>query len=78
MEKNVILTQTQVISTQWTLKRTKKLLKAKFFFKGQIWRPKAKKFKFYDFFTDLGYFAVNYSGEVIGLSKKALKAAKRP
>ena len=36
MEKNVILTQTQVISTQWTLKRTKKLLKAKFFFKGQI------------------------------------------
>ena len=24
MEKNAILTQTQVISTQWTLKRTKK------------------------------------------------------
>jgi hypothetical protein len=43
-----------VISTQWTLKRPKKLLKAKNFFKGQIWRPKAKKFKFYDFFSDLG------------------------
>ena len=25
MEKNAILTQTQVISTQWTLKRPKKL-----------------------------------------------------
>ena len=36
MEKHVTLTQTQVISTQWTLKRPKKLLKAKFFFKGQI------------------------------------------
>jgi hypothetical protein len=36
MEKRVTLTQTQVISTQWTLKRPKKLLKAKFFFKGQI------------------------------------------
>jgi hypothetical protein len=54
MEKRVTLTQTQVISTQWTLKRPKKLLKAKFFFKGQIWRPKAKKFKFNDFFSDLG------------------------
>ena len=52
--KNVILTQTQVISTQWTLKRPKKLLKAKFF-------SKAKKFKFYDFFSDLGWFANNYS-----------------
>jgi hypothetical protein len=36
MEKRVTLTQTQVISTQWTLKRPKKLLKAKNFFKGQI------------------------------------------
>ena len=31
-----------------------------------------------DFFMDLSYFAVNYSGKVIGLSKKAIKAAKRP
>jgi hypothetical protein len=46
MEKYVTLTQTQVISTQWTLKRPKKLLKAKFF-------SKAKEFKFYDFFSDL-------------------------
>ena len=78
MEKNVNMTQTQVISTQWILKRPKKLLKAKFFFKGQIWRPKAKKFKFYDFFSDLGQFANNCSERVIGLSKKATKAAKRP
>ena len=35
MEKQVTLTQTQVISNQWTLKRPKKLLKAKFFFKVQ-------------------------------------------
>ena len=60
------------------LKKAKKWSKAKFFFKGQIWSPKAKNFKFYDFFTDLSYFAVNYSGKVIGLSKKAIKAAKRP
>ena len=60
------------------LKKAKKWSKAKFFFKGQIWSPKAKIFKFYDFFTDLGYFAVNYSGKVIGLSKNAIKAAKRP
>ena len=39
-------------------------------------RPKI--FKFYDFFTDLSYFAVNYSGKVVGLSEKAIKAAKRP
>ena len=36
MEQNVILTQNQVISTQWTLKGPQKLLKAQFFFKGQI------------------------------------------
>ena len=46
MEKRVTLTQTQVISTQWTLKRPKKLLKAKFFskakFEGQ--RPKNSNF----------------------------------
>ena len=46
MEKNIILTQTKVISTQWTLKRPKKLLKAKFFsmakFEGE--RPKRIKF----------------------------------
>ena len=39
-KKNVILTQTHVISTQWTLKRHKKLLKAKF--EGQ--RPKNSNF----------------------------------
>ena len=60
------------------LKKAKKWSKAKKNFKGQIWSPKAKNFKFYDFFTDLSYFAVNYSGKVIGLSKKAIKAAKRP
>ena len=60
------------------LKKAKKWSKAKKNFKGQIWSPKAKIFKFYDFFTNLGYFAVNYSGKVIGLSKKAIKAAKRP
>ena len=60
------------------LKKTQKIIKGQIFFKGQIWSPKAKNFKFYDFFTDLGYFAVNYSGKVIGLSKKAIKAAKRP
>ena len=59
-----------VISTQWTLKRPKRFVKAKFF-------SKAKKFKFYDFFSDLGWFANNYSEKVIGLSKKATKAAKR-
>ena len=32
MEKYVILTQSQVISTQWTLKRPRKLLKANYFF----------------------------------------------
>jgi hypothetical protein len=53
------------------------MIKDQIFFKGQIWSPKAKIFKLYDFFTDLGYFAVNYSGKVIGLSKKAIKAAKR-
>ena len=53
MKKHVILTQTYVISTQWTLKRPKKLSKAKFFFKGQMWRPKAKKFRFNDFFSNL-------------------------
>ena len=46
MEKHVTLTQTQVISTQWTLKRPKKLLKAKFFsnakFEGQ--RPNLSNF----------------------------------
>ena len=36
------------------LKKTQKIIKGQIFFKGQIWRPKAKKFKFYDFFTDLG------------------------
>ena len=60
------------------LKKALKLSKVNFFFKGQIWSPKAKNFKFYDFFTDLGYFAVNYSGKMIGLSKKAIKTAKRP
>ena len=38
-----------------------------------IFFAKAKIFKFYDFFTDLGYFEVNYSGKVIGLSKKAIR-----
>ena len=37
-----------------------------------IFFAKAKIFKFYDFITDLGYFEVNYSGKVIGLSKKAI------
>jgi hypothetical protein len=60
------------------LKKAKKWSKAKFFFKGQIWSPKAKDFLCYDFFMNLGYFAINYSGNVIGLSKKAIKAAKRP
>jgi hypothetical protein len=60
-----------VISTQWTLKRPKYDQSLNFF-------SKAKNFKFYDFFTNLGYFAVNFSGRVIGLSKKAIKAAKRP
>ena len=45
--------------------------------KAKKW-SKAQNFKFYDFFIDLSYFAVNYSGKVIGLSKKAIKAAKRP
>ena len=36
LEKHVILIQTQVISTQWTLKRPKKLLKAKFFSKAKF------------------------------------------
>jgi hypothetical protein len=44
------------------LKKAQKLSKAKFFFKGQIWNPKAK------IFTDFGYFEVNYSGKIIGLS----------
>ena len=60
------------------LKKAQKIIKANFFFKGQIWSPKAKNVKFYDFFTDLGYFAVNYSEILIGLSIKAIKAAKRP
>ena len=60
------------------LKKAKKLSKAEHFSKGQIWSPKAKNFKFYDFIMNLGYFAINYSGNVIGLSKKAIKAAKRP
>jgi hypothetical protein len=46
MEKHVTLTQTQVILTQWTFKRPKKLLKANFFsnakFEGQ--RPKNSNF----------------------------------
>ena len=59
------------------LKKAKKWSKAKIIFKGQIWSPKAKNFKFYDFFMNLGFFAINYSGNIIGLSKKAIKAAKR-
>ena len=77
-EKHVILTQIKLLSTQWTLKRPKNFQRPIFFFKGQIWSPKANIFKFYDFFTDLGYFEVNYSGKIIGLSKKAIKADKRP
>ena len=42
MEKHVSLTQTLVISTQWTLKRPKKLSKAKF--EGQ--RPKISNYFF--------------------------------
>ena len=44
-------------------------------------QPKIGKFpdfKFYDFFTDMGFLAVNYSRKVIGFNKKAIKAAKRP
>ena len=41
-QKHVILTQIYAISTRWTLKRPIKL------------RPKAKKSKFYDYFSDLG------------------------
>ena len=69
LEKHVILIQTQVISTQWTLKRPKQ---GQIFFKGQIWRPKVKKSILFHWFAD------NCSEKVIGLSKKAIKAAKRP
>ena len=34
-------------------KKTPKIIKGQIFFKGQIQRPKAKKSKFYDFFSDL-------------------------
>ena len=50
------------------LKKAQKIIKGQIFFQ----RPNAKIFKFYDFFTDLGYFAVNYSEKVIGLSIKAI------
>ena len=58
------------------LKKTKKIIKGQIFFQRS--NLKAKGQKFYNFFSDLGQFTDNYSEKVIGLSKKATKAPKRP
>jgi len=67
-----------VISTQWTLKRPKNDQRPKKFSKAKFEVQRPKISFFFDFFTDFSYFAVNCSGKVIGLSEKAIKAAKRP
>ena len=53
------------------------MIKDQIFFQRPNLKAKGQNFKFYDFFSDLGQFANNYSEQVIGLSKKAIKAAKR-
>ena len=56
----------------------KDITRGQHFFQRPNLESKGQNFKFYDFSTDLGYFAFNYSGKVSALSKKAINVAKRP